>query len=48
MARKPGPLTQGPMGASLADPPGSSWWPLPETGLLGLWQADPASPRGWH
>lgn len=46
MARKPGTSAQGPEGASLADPPGSSWWLLPETGLPGPRRADPASPRG--
>lgn len=46
MARKPGTWTQGHGGASRADPPGSSWWLLPETGLPGPWRADPASLRG--
>lgn len=39
-------LTQGLVGASPGDPLGSSWWPLLEQGLPGLWPADPASPRG--
>lgn len=45
-ARKPGTWAQGPEDASPADPPGSSWWLLPETGLPGPQRADPASRRG--
>lgn len=46
MARTPGTWAQGPESASPADPPGSSWWLLPETGLPGPQRADPASQRG--
>lgn len=48
MARKPGPLIQGPVGAYPADPLGSSWWLLPEPGLSGPQQAGPALPPGQY